>query len=381
MANILYVFSFGPVPGLDLTPLMFTISGLIVAFGIVRYRLFSLMPVACSRIFRTMSDGVLVTDRESIVIEINPAAERILRVPVKAALVRPVEEILPGTGRLIAACSSANEPVHDEIIIRSGESVEYYDAACSPLDPITEEGVGHLLILRNITERKRAEMALDEANKKLNLLASITRHDILNQITALNCYLDLNAGIAGSSEEEACIEKEKQIIAVIQEQIGFTREYQNLGVELPLWQNLRDTLSRAVPQLDLRSIRLEIRVGQYEVYADPMLERVFYNLLDNSLRYGETLTAITIATEKRGDDLVVSCSDDGIGISTEDKKKLFTKGFGRHTGLGLFLSKEILAITGISITETGVPGNGARFEIRVPAGSYRQSDIKKPARK
>jgi signal transduction histidine kinase len=63
--------------------------------------------------------------------------------------------------------------------------------------------------------------------------------------------------------------------------------------------------------------------------------------------------------------------DYGTGISEEDKKKLFRKGFGKHTGLGLFLSKEILSITGITIAEDGVPGKGADFRIVVPKGSYR----------
>jgi signal transduction histidine kinase len=63
--------------------------------------------------------------------------------------------------------------------------------------------------------------------------------------------------------------------------------------------------------------------------------------------------------------------DDGGGISPEDKKGLFGRGFGHNTGLGLFLSREILSITGISITETGEPGTGARFELLVPKSGYR----------
>ena len=63
--------------------------------------------------------------------------------------------------------------------------------------------------------------------------------------------------------------------------------------------------------------------------------------------------------------------DDGSGVLEEDKKKLFTRGFGKNTGLGLFLSREILSITGIGITETGQPGVGARFELSVPSGMFR----------
>ena len=69
--------------------------------------------------------------------------------------------------------------------------------------------------------------------------------------------------------------------------------------------------------------------------------------------------------------LTIVCEDDGIGITGEDKKHLFSRGYGKKTGLGLFLSREILAITGITITENGIPGNGARFEISVPKSVYR----------
>jgi signal transduction histidine kinase len=99
---------------------------------------------------------------------------------------------------------------------------------------------------------------------------------------------------------------------------------------------------------------------------------VFYNLFDNALQYaGEQLRTIRVTNRKDNEVLVIAVEDDGTGISAEDKNQLFTKGFGRHTGFGLYLSKEILAITGITITENGEPGRGARFEITVPKGTYR----------
>ena len=86
------------------------------------------------------------------------------------------------------------------------------------------------------------------------------------------------------------------------------------------------------------------------------------------------MTAIRVTAGEQGADLRIMVTDDGNGISADDKKQLFTKGFGKHTGLGLFLSREILSITGITITENGEPGKGARFEITVPNGAYRFTD-------
>ena len=104
-----------------------------------------------------------------------------------------------------------------------------------------------------------------------------------------------------------------------------------------------------------------------------MFEMVFFNLISNAVVYGKTLTRITITGEVPGPDLLITCKDDGTGIPAEDKSRLFTRGFGKQTDLGLFLSREILAITGLEIHETCEPGHGARFVIHVPGGSWRRT--------
>lgn len=72
-----------------------------------------------------------------------------------------------------------------------------------------------------------------------------------------------------------------------------------------------------------------------------------------------------------GNDCIITIEDDGVGISASMKEKIFDRGCGKNGGFGLFLVREILGITGMSIRETGIPGMGARFDIRVPAGGYR----------
>jgi signal transduction histidine kinase len=114
-----------------------------------------------------------------------------------------------------------------------------------------------------------------------------------------------------------------------------------------------------------------------EVLADPLLEKVFYNLIDNALRYGgEKMTSIHVTSHEGNGNLVIAVEDDGNGISAGDKTLVFTKGFGKHTGLGLYLSSEILSITGITITEDGEQGKGARFEIIVPEGAWRFTGLR-----
>jgi len=102
-----------------------------------------------------------------------------------------------------------------------------------------------------------------------------------------------------------------------------------------------------------------------------MLEKVFYNLFDNAQRHGERVTEIAIRCERAPDGIIIIVEDNGVGIAAGEKEKIFERGFGKNTGLGLFLVQEILSITGITIRETGIPGEGARFEIAVPKAGCR----------
>ncbi len=224
---------------------------------------------------------------------------------------------------------------------------------------------------RDITDRLQGENALIQANKKLNILSSITRHDILNKITALYAFLDISRETCTNKEQCVHIDKEIETVQALQRQIEFTRFYQDIGVKAPEWQDLGTVFSRAVSQIPLGKISAETETGTYQVYADPLFEKVFYNMLENSLRHGEHVTAIRLSAQENAESLRIVYEDNGAGVPYEIKGKLFQRGFGKHTGLGLFLTREILAITGITVTENGEPGKGARFEIIVPAGGFR----------
>jgi PAS domain S-box-containing protein len=372
--NILSTFRISPLPALDFTPIAFMISGLILAFGLFRY-LFTSVPVAYTQVIATMQDGVIVTNGSSRVIDLNPAAEQITGVPLRDAIGREIGEILPMLPEGLWGTNLPDEGRRAECrIAPGGRQPRYFDVIAMPLGEAGIGSEGGLFVLRDITERKQAELALAEANRKINLLSSITRHDIRNQLMGLKAYLLLSEEVGDDPRARAdYLVKEQAIADTISRQIDFTKVYEDLGVKAPAWQRVDACIRMAIAELPLRGIRVEAGPAGLEVSADPLLEKVFYNLIDNALRYGgDTLSAITVSADTVPDGiLALVFADNGAGIAAEDKALIFERGFGKNTGLGLFLSREILSITGITITEDGEPGHGARFEIRVPAGAWR----------
>jgi len=224
-------------------------------------------------------------------------------------------------------------------------------------------------VLRDFTDRRRAEEAIVLANKKLNLLNNITRHDILNTITALLGCVDMANATKDPSEREELLGEIKDLTRVIQRQIEFTREYQSVGVNAPAWQNVKVILNRTIVNFAGSGVKFSVDIENTEIYADPLLEKVFYNLIDNAIRYGEHLTTIRFYYQISDVGLTLICEDDGVGIPAKDKETIFERGIGKNTGMGLFLTREILAITGIAIRETGK--DGARFEMQIPNGAFR----------
>lgn len=241
---------------------------------------------------------------------------------------------------------------------------------CSVFSPKPDHFV---TIYDDITQRKLTESALLRTNTKLNLLSGITRHDIRNQLQALSGYLELARMNSHTPQRlQESLGKADCIVDTINHQLEFTKDYEEMGVNAPTWQNVDAIITQAVALLPLKGTRVEVERPDLEVYADPLFGKVFYNLIDNALRYGGAgLTWIRISSRETDTGLILTCENDGDGIPTEEKKRLFERGYGKHTGLGLFLSSEILSITGISISESGDPEKGVRFDMIVPKGEFR----------
>lgn len=242
------------------------------------------------------------------------------------------------------------------------------------ITPIVRENeyAGIRGIIVDISDQKRLEMALATTNQKLNMMNNLTRHDVLNNITGLLGLVDMLGEMSSDSNAQVLIAEIHELIITIKDQIVFTRDYQSVGVKAPQWQSLCQGIKYAASTIGLDTVLLKMPETDAEIFADPFFGRVFYNLIDNSFRHGGSVRNISIDTEvvPEGGLLIRYC-DDGIGVNPDEKKLIFEQGYGKNTGFGLFIIREILGITGLTIQETGIFRRGVRFEILVPKGAWR----------
>ena len=174
LGNALYLSGLSPFPHLDLTPFAFTLTGLAISWGLFRFRLLNVVPVARDVIIENMGDAVLVLDAQNRIVDLNPAAQRIIGRTAAEAIGQPAARILSSHSDLIAPCRDVTER-HAEITLGEGEAQRTYDLRISPLYGRRGRFAGRVVTLRDITERKRAEEQLCTRERFLECLAEVSQ--------------------------------------------------------------------------------------------------------------------------------------------------------------------------------------------------------------
>jgi PAS domain S-box-containing protein len=325
-------------------------------------------------IIENMQDIYYRTDMDGTLVMASPQAARILGLETPDELAgKNIADALfvsPADWSVFIKELKANGPLKNRVVMLKSKSGMPLIVSASGQFCYDKAGktLGIEGIFHDISEITKVQDTLSVANKKLNLLSGMTRHDVLNKLTVLLSHLSLMERKTEDPGLRSHIDKAKNAGAGIRHQIEFTKVYQGLGLQEPRWEDLGMIvrLLQVPPGITKNSPGLGT-----EILADPLLIKVFENLLDNTVRHGQKATKVSVSVRESESGLVVIYEDDGIGIPAEEKEKIFERGYGKNTGLGLFLAREILAITGMKIAETGEPGAGARFEIAVPKGAYR----------
>ena len=306
------------------------------------------------------SDIKLIIDH-GLVIYSNRMAKEVLGDPPVVPI--EIQESILDTGR---------GSVYEDILVLKDEEERYYDFEIIPLTSRIGKYQATMVSMKDTTEEVRSREALKLANEKLQLLSSISRHDMLNQLTVLTGTNYMLENILTDERSQRMTRSMTNATDAIIRQLMFMKDYDLIGSNPPEWVRLTEVLDEAAGNLEFDDVEIRSEIDDYEIYADPLLSRVFDNLMHNTMNHGIDVSFISLRTEETDDGLVIHYVDDGGGILPEFHTRLFDKGIGHHSGLGLFLSKQILDVTGLEIAEDGVPGEGVHFRLHVPIGKFKR---------
>jgi len=264
-----------------------------------------------------------------------------------------------------------------EVISHCEGKTQYKWVMAGPLYDSTGEMIGAIETIRDITDLKDALKKQSELTNKLMLLSSLTRHDIRNKVTVIDGFRYFAESETDEAKVKEILALQKNAIVDIGKLIDFSKAYQEIGIHEPKWHHVRELFERAVRQVSC-NLKSVCDIPSLEIYADAMIYQVFYNLVENSQRHGDHVTTVRLYMDTSDGQCRLIYEDDGLGIPDNEKEQIFLRGYGKNTGLGLFLIREILAITGITIIENGTYGQGVRFEMQIPPECIRVAASKKP---
>lgn len=233
-----------------------------------------------------------------------------------------------------------------------------------------------LFYVRTITEGqdalKRSEHQTRILNRKLALMNDVTYQDIQNKVTAVRGLVHLSLKARSDDNRAMLLSRGDQTLAAIHALIDKTKEFQKVGVSDERWIDIEKTVRLQFAHISQTGeVTLAFDLHGLEVRADPQIGQVFHILCHNAVTHGGNVSRISFTCRETPEGVVIVCEDNGSGIPAEKKAGLFNRVVGGDGRFHLFFVREFLTLSGMGITETGGPGNGARFEITVPEGAYR----------
>ena len=217
------------------------------------------------------------------------------------------------------------------------------------------------------------DISWQAAAEKLKELNAVLRHDVFNQLTILVGFIQYSADLIEDPGIREFLQKEETAGMNIQKLMQFSREYQDLVTKPPCWLNLAGTAREAFHPISLGEVEITCDLAGIEVFASPLVGNVLAILAEAGLESERKPSRITISSVENEDgNLAVILEDDSGGITDEERAMLFERRHGATSGYGFWLAREILSLTGITVSETGEEGAGCRFELVVPPGYWRK---------
>jgi len=340
--------------------------------------------------------AILTMDVDGLIIGANVGAEGVLGFREHELLGRHVgvifteEDVRAGVpARELATAARRGIAEDERWHLREDGSRFWGSGLATPLLDEAGDLRGFIKVVRDMTDRKRAEEALREADHRKDEFLAMLGHELRNPLSALHNAARL-ARQPGTTPErlawtgEVIADQVRHLTRLVDDLLDVSRITQGkirLRAE-PL--DLADVLARAVeaarPSIEEKGHALALAVGPgpLPAEADPTrLEQVFVNLLANAAKYTDPGGKITLAAAREGDDLVVRVGDDGVGIGPEMLPRVFDlfaqveRSLDRSQGglgIGLTIARRLVELHGGSIeAASDGPGRGSEFAVRLPA--------------
>lgn len=385
VANILHIADLEPIPGLELTTFAFTLTNLTFAWNLFRNRLLDIMPVARALVVERMRDAVIVLDRQRRIVDLNPAAQRLLGKTDSESIGEPIEILVSDWPEFLAYCCLSDH-AQAEIERGTGQARQVFNMNLYPLSGRRGQSNGALIVLHDITEQARAAEQREQLIRELDAFAHTVAHDLKNPLTSLIAYSDLLA----SRYERLDSEQVKRYLATIV-QTGF--KMNNIIDELLLLASVRNQAEVKITPLDMqqivgnarRRLRMLIENAQAEIIEPETwpvalghagwVEEVWANYLSNAIKYGGQPPRIWMGATQQGQHIRFWVRDNGAGIAPEKHSQLFAM-FARLDqikaeghGLGLSIVQRIVTRLGGEVGVESQEGEGSTFWFTLPAAA------------
>jgi two-component sensor histidine kinase/PAS domain-containing protein len=324
VTNVLYPTSLNPVKGLDITPLAFMISGLLFTWAIFGQRFFELLPVAREKLIHVMPDGAIVTDSDGEVVEMNPAAQRLLGLQENFT----VRDIGRAVDRwpALAGCFQTGVDAEREVMIDGPAGATWLDTHVSVLRDARGRPAGLLVVLRDVTKWKHADLELKRSNEALSaslhekeVLLKEIHHRVKNNLQIVSSILSLQSGGA-CSESQATLLRESQdrirSMALVHEKLYRSRDLSRIN-----FAEYVRSLTTSLAHSYIVSPAIRTRVDIQDVYLDIdsaiPCGLIINELVSNSLKYafpgGRAGEVCVSLSQSDGRYILVIC-DDGVGL-------------------------------------------------------------------
>lgn len=315
------------------------------------------------------------------ILDINPRFEKLFGYCLADVKGKHIDDVVVQKGmmeeaRMLNEKALEGYVYHNTVRRRKDGSLVPVAVSAAPIK-VGSRLAGCVAMYTDISELKNAEKKLEEMNEKLRVVGGLTRHDVRNKLASVtgNVYLTRKKLAQNDSAQGYLTEIESAVQQVVKI-FDFASAYERLGVEKLVYIDVHRTVEEALSLFsDLHGVKVTNDCNGLCVLADSFLRQLFYNLIDNSLKYGEHTSQIRVYYEKSDKgQLRLVYEDNGVGIPSEAKPRISNEGCntGKGSGYGLFLIRKMMEVYGWTIQETGTPGRGAQFTITMPRTNQNQ---------